>query len=307
MSEEPETPPEPVVEPPMPRKKVGPYLALVITTAVVSLAYRLLVATHYEQTALMFIGLPTLLAVLLAYLPASKTATGMIMRGITLFLLLLGILFIEGFICIVMAAPLFYAIGFIIGIFVDRSRVQRDMNRFRVVILPVLLLMSLEGVTGWLSFPRDEVVVVEQWTSMKPEEAWEELSVGPDFDLSRLPLFLRMGFPMPREIDGTGLEVGDNWRIHFAGGEGKPGDLTAEVVVSGEGRARVVKQDDTSHIAHWLDWQEAEWELIPERGGTRVRLTMRYERLLDPAWYFKPIERYGVRKAGEYFLQETYQ
>jgi len=307
MNEDEQRPPEPQVEPPAPRKKPGPYLVLVGVTAAISVVYRLLVATHTEQTALMFIGLPTLLAVLLAYLPASKTATGMIMRGITLFLLLLGILFIEGFICIVMAAPLFYAIGFIVGIFVDRSRVQKDMNRFRVVIFPALLLMSLEGITGWLSFPRDEVIVVERWTSQAPDEAWSRLAEGPDFDLSQLPPFLKLGFPMPQEIEGTGLEVGNTWRIHFAGGEGKPGDLVAEVAESGDGYARVVRRSDTSHIAHWLDWREAEWQLTPESGGTRVTLTMRYERLLDPAWYFKPIERYGVRKAGEYFLQETYR
>ena len=298
---------EPTIEASTPTKRPFPYLALVIPTAIVSICYRLLVSTHNEQTALMFIGLPALLAVLLAYLPASKTATGMIFRGITLFLLLLGILFIEGFICILMAAPLFYAIGFIIGIFVDRSRVQRDMNRFRLVVFPVLMLMSLEGVTGWLSFPRDEVVIVEQWTPLDPKAAWARLSEGPSFDLESLPLFLRLGFPMPREIDGGGLEVGDRWQIHFSGGEGQPGDLIAEVIESGDGHARVQRVADTSHISHWLDWQEAEWHLSPEAGGTRVTLTMRYERLLDPAWYFKPIERYGVRQAGHYILQETYR
>lgn len=300
-------PPQPEVEPVLPSKRRIPYMALIIATAMASVGYRLLVSTHVEQTALMFIGLPTMLAVLLSYLPSSKTATGMIFRGITLFLLLLGILLIEGFICILMAAPLFYAIGFIIGIFVDRARVQKDMNRFRVVLFPTLMLMSLEGVTGWLSFPRDEVIVVEHWTPLDEAAAWEQLSRGPEFDLKSLPGFLKLGFPMPREIEGSGLEPGDTWRIHFAGGEGKPGDLTAEVVESGDGHARVVKVDDTSHIAHWLDWQEAEWQLSPQAGGTRITLMMRYERLLDPAWYFKPIERYGVKLAGTYFLEQTYR
>ena len=89
----------------------------------------MLVLGHKEQTALMFIGLPTALALLLAALPAAKSATGMIMKGITLFLLLLGILFIEGFICILMAAPFFYSIGALIGIFVDKARAETRVEQ----------------------------------------------------------------------------------------------------------------------------------------------------------------------------------
>lgn len=58
--------------------------------AIASTLYRILVFSNKEQSALMFIGLPTALALLLAALPAPKSATGMIMKGITLFLLLLG-------------------------------------------------------------------------------------------------------------------------------------------------------------------------------------------------------------------------
>ena len=130
---------------------------------------------------------------------------------------------------------------------------------------------------------------------------------GPRFVLSELPSFLKLGFPAPHRIDGGGLETGDKWLIHFAGGEGKPGDLSAEVVESGPDHIRVARVADTSHIAHWLDWKDAAWKIEPSGNGSRVTLTMRYRRLLDPAWYFKPIERYGVKKAGEYFLAQTYK
>jgi hypothetical protein len=232
----------------------------------------------------------------------------MIMKGISLFLLLLGILFIEGFICILMAAPFFYAVGFIVGIFADKARAKREFEkRFRVVVLPVLLVMSLEGITGALSFPRDEEITVSREVSLTPAAAREQLARGPQFVLSELPGFLKLGFPAPHRIDGHGLETGDKWLIHFAGGEGKPGDLTAEVIDSGPTQIRVVRVSDSSHIAHWLDWKEAEWTIDPSATGSRVTLTMRYRRLLDPAWYFKPIERYGVKKAGEYFLAQTYK
>lgn len=231
----------------------------------------------------------------------------MIAKGITLFLLLLGILFIEGFICILMAAPFFYSIGFIVGIFADKARVRKEFEkRFRVVILPVLILMSLEGVTGLLSFPRDETVTVGIDVPMSPTDAKNRLSKGPEFNLSKLPVFLKLGFPAPHRIEGNGLEVGDEWLIHFAGGEGKPGDLRARVKESNDSRIVVENVSDSSHISHWLDWENAEWNIISTNQGSRVFLSMRYRRLLDPAWYFKPFERYGVRLAGEYFLEQTF-
>ena len=305
MSDQPVVSPEP---PDLPPRQVSPYVWLCLAAGIASALYRVLVLGQKEQTALMFIGLPTAIAMLITFLPRSTSATGMIMKGISLFLLLLGILFIEGFICILMAAPFFYAVGFIVGIFADKARAQREFEkRFRVVVLPVLLLMSLEGITGALSFPRDEVVTVSREVSLSPAAARERLARGPQFVISELPAFLKLGFPAPHRIVGSGLETGDKWLIHFAGGEGKPGDLSAQVIESGPTHLRVVRVSDTSHIAHWLDWKDAEWAIEPSGSGARVTLTMRYRRLLDPAWYFKPIERYGVKKAGEYFLAQTYQ
>jgi hypothetical protein len=63
---------------------------------------------------------------------------------------------------------------------------------------------------------------------------------------------------------------------------------------------------DTSKIAHWLDWRQAEvrWTAVrPNR--TRVRWTVRYTRRLDPAWYFGPWERYAVRLAAGYLVENV--
>jgi hypothetical protein len=61
---------------------------------------------------------------------------------------------------------------------------------------------------------------------------------------------------------------------------------------------------DDSYITHWLSWRSAEvqWaEMAP--GQTRVTWTLRYQRRLDPAWYFAPLERYGVRLAAGYLIE----
>ena len=61
--------------------------------------------------------------------------------------------------------------------------------------------------------------------------------------------------------------------------------------------------EDQSKIAHWLDWEEAEvsWARLDE-SHTKVCWTLRYKRLLDPAWYFGPWERYAVRLTAGYLI-----
>lgn len=282
-------------------------MAAVTFFAVSMVLYRLLVWTEKEQTALMFIGLPTVLALLLCAAPPTKTITGSIMKGITLFLLMLAILWIEGFICILMAAPFFYSIGFIIGIFADKARAQKHISRFHCSVVALILLCSLEGINERFSFSRDEVIEVSYVHTGTMEETTAALTRGPSFDWWELPTYLKMGFPYPQRIQGGGLAQGDRWQIDFAGGEGKPGSLVAHVLVSEPGHYVVQKVTDGSHISHWMEWQQAEWFLQEQGdGSTKVRLRMSYRRLLDPAWYFAPVQRYGVRLAGEYFLEQTF-
>lgn len=292
-----------------PPQKSGPWVVLCLAVAAASLLYRILVLGQVEQTALMFIGLPLVLAIGLSLTPRPRSATGVIMKGMALALLLFGVLLIEGLICILMAAPLFFLIGYIIGWCVDRRRKKDQQwyrDRMRCSVVGVMILMSLEGVSEWLSFDREERVVVEQVVPLTLDEARSRLNQGPDFELSDLPGFLKLGFPLPESIQGSGLSVGDRWILHMAGGEGEPGDLVMEVVESGADHIKLQCIKDDSHIAHWLSWQYVEWRLLKLDGGRcQVRMELHYERELDPAWYFKPAERYGVKKAGEYFLQQT--
>jgi hypothetical protein len=96
-----------------------------------------------------------------------------------------------------------------------------------------------------------------------------------------------MGFPRLTQAMGAGLEVGAMRTIHFAGGEGHPGDLVLRVQESRPGYVRFEALSDKSKVAHWLDWQSSETEWTPvDSQYTRVTWTLHFERRLDPAWYF---------------------
>jgi len=273
-------------------------IILILSLTAFSVGYRLIAMHHLEQTSLMFIGLPALLAVILAVTPKAKSTIGGIMRGITLALLLSGVLLGEGFICIVMAAPLFYMVGGIVGALVDWDR-RRSRNPARSLVLLLLLPMSVEGVSPVMSFGRGESVQVSQVVDAPAAAVEQTLAEVPRTDVG-LPFYLRMGFPRPAWATGSGLDVGAMRTIHFAGGEGHPGDLVLRVEESRPGYVRYAAVSDHSKIAHWLAWRTSEIAWAPvDAQHTRVTWTLDFERKLDPAWYFGPWERYAARLAAQ--------
>ncbi|HUI39159.1 MAG TPA: hypothetical protein VLY22_00890 [Candidatus Nitrosotalea sp.] len=275
---------------------------LTLAAASGSVIYRLIVWKRLEQTSVLFIGIPAILAVVVALTPKAKTAMGGIMKGITLFLLISGAFLGEGFICIVMASPIFYAVGACVGVLVDWQR-RRSASPMRSCLLLLLLPLSLEGISPALSFNRDESVQVTRVVNASAADVQQALASVPRVDVS-LPLYLRMGFPRPVRATGSGFEIGALRTIHFAGGEGHPGDLVLRVEESRPGYLRYVAVSDRSKVAHWLAWQESQitWKPVDTQ-HTVVTWTLRFQRKLDPAWYFGPWERYAARLTAETLIQ----
>ena len=277
-------------------------LGICLSFTIVSLLYRVLHSWRLETTALLFVGLPTLLAILLIYTVRPKSALGMALAGVTFALLLSAILFGEGLICILMAAPLCYLAAALVGTALDSRRSKK--NTAAMLIAP-LLLTSLEGAGIRLSLPREETVTARRTIAATPEEIRTAMAAPVRFRTA-LPLYLRLGFPRPVETRGSGLAAGDERVIHFAGGEGRPGDLVLRVEQATPQGVTFRAIADQSKIAHWLRWEEARvsWRAVAG-GQTEVTWTLRYRRGLDPAWYFIPWERYAVSLAGEYLIENV--
>lgn len=120
---------------------------IIVALAAGGIAYRLLVSHRLEQTSALFIGIPSLLAVILALTPRAKSVMGIVFKGMTIALLLSAPLLGEGFICILMAAPIFYLVAFIVALVIRRIRRSPNLGPGGMLGLSLvpLLLMSLEG------------------------------------------------------------------------------------------------------------------------------------------------------------------
>jgi hypothetical protein len=251
----------------------------------------------------MFIGIPAVMAILLALTPKAKTVTGGIIKGITLALLILAPLLGEGYLCILFAAPLFYVVGLLVGIPLDLARKNNRNGQTLSCIVLLLLPMCLEGMTPQLAFDRRQTVEVTRVVDASAARVEESLEKSPRID-RRLPRFLRIGFPHPMESTGSGLAIGAERSILFSGAEGDPpGYLVMKVAERRQGYVRFETVSDRSKLTQWIRWDASEVSWTPlDAQHTRVTWRVRFERELDPAWYFAPWERAAVRDAAGYLI-----
>jgi hypothetical protein len=280
------------------RRRLRSFGLVLVALVVASLVFRFLAGVGLHHTSLLFVGIPAILAWVMASGEPPKTATGSVMRTTTLALLVSWIFLGEAFICVLMAAPIFYLIAGLVAWGKSSGERRRSAK-----LLPVLLVpLALEGTTPALSTSRDREVVAEAIVSADIEQVRLRLARTPRFD-RELPLFFRLGFPTPRHPAGEGLRVGDRRSVMFAHEGHHSGTLSLEIMESTPTRVRFAAVSDDSYLTHWLFWRGAVVELQPVgREQTRVRWTLQYSRRLDPSWYFDPLERYGVTLAAHYLL-----
>jgi len=280
-------------------------VASIVALVVASITYRLLIARQLQHTSLVFIGIPAILALALTAVQP-KSSVGTVNKTVAIALCLSGILFGEGFVCILMASPLFFLVGTMVG----KLRARKDEHAFGAEGWPrygIILLapLCLEGVVPKLEVPRDEVVSVIRVVPASANDVRAALASEMRFD-RELPRFFELGFPKPGHVSGQGLALGDQRSIEFLHGRGRhhPGKLVLRVEKSAPNAVVFAAVSDDSYITHWLSWKAAEvrWEEIG-KDQTLVTWTLRYKRRLDPAFYFKPLERYGVSLAAGYLIE----
>ena len=289
--------------------------AVIAAVAIASIAFRLIVANRLQQTAALFIGIPAILAIVVVLLASPRSAIGVACKAVTVGLLVSLVFLGEGILCVVMSAPLFYLVAIAVASVVQR---MRDPNGkpmttfFSCTLLLALAPMSLEGVTELTTLGRAESVSVTRMVRAASADVERALFEPPRFDRG-LPPFLRAGFPSPLSTRIDRTDGSARWVIELRGGEmrlngmePRTGDLVLELVESGPGRVRWRAVSDTSHMTHFLTWREVivEWTPAAEE-TTAVTWTLRYDRGLDPAWYFGPWQRYAVRLAAGYLIDSV--
>lgn len=219
---------------------------------------------------------------------------------------LLLILKVEGWVCIVMSAPIIFA-GLGIGAFIghlfrkhviDKLRAPKTARLIALIILPILLSGANSVERASNDFSRTEIITSSVVLDATPDQVWDAIKRVDRIDLPR-PFLLRIGLPVPVSCDLDVEAVGGERTCHFDSGYIK------ERVVEWN-RPFSMKMNVTEVQVpgrDWLSFQDASYEFREQMGQTLlIRKTTIVSRLL-PAWYWRPLERIGVETEHNYLFE----
>ena len=279
---------------------------IVLAIGLAGIVFQLLRRKGLNDSALLYIGVPFIMALVISLTPRMKSVMGGAMKAVTIAILLSAPIFNEGFLCILFAAPIFYSVAAVCALILsalkDASQ-KRGKDRLKLAGLTVIIAsLSLEGSHEQFSIERYQEA---SYTTVLPIgiDALKSQLENPfeDYEPEKisLPFFLSV-FPKPVSAVGGGLQIGDRIELQYEYPKWfvaniHKGSAVYELVDSQEnGLIYSIEQDD-SYLSHYLTWHSSEvyWREISET-ETEVTWRLSYERKLDPSWYFGPMEQYAV-------------
>ncbi|WP_298256943.1 SRPBCC family protein [uncultured Litoreibacter sp.] len=157
------------------------------------------------------------------------------------------------------------------------------------VAFGVLCVCSLEGLPHAYSFSQTNRSEASHLVAASPAQVWATLeqATQPSFPL---PEVLRV-FPQPVEVViDEGVALGAMRKVKFEGREGQ-GYLTLQVVERSEDAVVFKVLSDSSPFATWLKHRHLTYHVQAEPHGTRVSVSLEYDRLLAPSWFFTPVTK----------------
>lgn len=244
-------------------------IILVLVVSIAGAAYYFLKHNHLNGSAALYMGIPILLAIALSFTDKASTIVGGTMKAITIILLLLAPLIGEGYICIIMAAPIFYLIAYVAALLVQYITEKKDKSLKSHMLLGILMLGSIEGTTPELSFNRDHQVSATQILAIPASTIKIRLAQQNTFDSSR-PLLLRI-FPLPHQIENEGIELGDKIKLDFTYSKlfflnTTTGQMQWQISKANDNNVHYTLLSDNSYMSNYMRWQSShvEWRAIDE-------------------------------------------
>ena len=276
---------------------------IVFVLAIASIAFRLLNKNYFEQTSLLFIGVPTLITLLIVrYSKKPKSAYGIAFLTITIFLLISGIFLGEGFVCILFMAPIFYAVTAVLVWIYQFLKKKGEEKTYSFVLIPVLFLMFQPS--EFIKEP--ELHSVKTVRIIDSNQSLNAFNKQPDF-LSSLPNFFKIGFPKPIEVKGKGIEIGATRTISFKSSTKGVGRLVLEVKEKTQNKIVFKIKSDDTHIDHWLTYKEITVEIIEENTIKKLVWTTSFICDLGPSWYFEPSEKFAIDLMNQHLINSYFK
>ncbi|MET1110764.1 MAG: hypothetical protein ABWX67_04465 [Allosphingosinicella sp.] len=294
----------------MPRLR-GYYIFFIICGA--TLTARAVLDSSFRNSTLLYLLIPFAISIALHLaVPVAEGDSpaqryGRHMRAATIVMLASSALLFEGFLCVLFFMPIYYimiSIGFLFSWLADRGGGGGHAGAYAIPV--VVALLAAEGLTGPTTVPRYNEATYTQILPGTPASLQANMARPIRFEAKR-HWFLWL-FPMPTRIQSGTLRAGDVHRLHFVYKRWffaniQRGDMAIRIAEVSPSRIRTEIVQNDSYLSHYMKIDGTEVRFRDVGGGrTQVSLTVKYHRLLDPAWYFGPMERLAARQSARYLI-----
>jgi len=282
-------------------------VATLVVAAVFAIVYRSVEAGHLMQTYTAFVGFPLLIGVLTTYLVRPKSGVGATVKVTTVILCIVCTLLGEGTVCILMAAPIFYALAIAgYGVVAACAKLIGPRGRSGPMMLVLLPFVAgkLTSTPDGIHNPQTITVHTDTFVAAPRPVVWRTLLHG-NLVSTDFPLFLRLGFPLP-----TKLERGANGltRLTFdPGSEAWPGTnviISRAVQDNASHRLTFIVQEDGTKLARWLTFRRTTFLVEEAAGGCRVRQTTTFQQRMQPGLYWNPLQSFAMTQMHHYALAQ---
>lgn len=290
----------------------GYYIFFIIGAA--TLTARAVLDSSFRNSTLLYILIPFAISIALHLaIPVNESdSLGQRfvrhMRAATIIMLGSSALLFEGFICVLFFMPIYYVmvmLGFLFSAWAGGN--DDEGGQAGAYSIPVVVaLLAVEGLTGPTTVPRYNEATYTQILPGTPASLQANMAKPIAFEAKR-HWFLRV-FPMPTRVQAGTLRAGDVHRLHFVYKRWfftnvQRGDMAIRIAEVSPTRIRTEIVQNDSYLSHYMKIDGTEVRFRDLGGGrTRVSLTVKYHRLLDPAWYFGPMERLAARQSARYLI-----
>jgi hypothetical protein len=124
---------------------------------------------------------------------------------------------------------------------------------------------------------------------------------------SKRPWFISI-FPLPDQVQSGSLTAGDVHRLGFTYKKWffanySKGELLLRIDKVSPAHIRTVVLHNSAYLSHYMRVKGTDvyFDRLSD-GRTKVTLSIHYERLLDPAWYFAPMQRTAALQSARYLV-----
>jgi Polyketide cyclase / dehydrase and lipid transport len=264
--------------------------------------------SHGGMGLVMFLLIPLVSGIPIGWMVKSRKAVG-ISALISLFgsLLLLIALGKEGPLCALMAFPLLLVCilaGVLIGAGLRMAfRPRRSGNTISGMLIvagPLLIFGGKQVESPLLEHARIEVISNSVHIADTPEHVWTHIQSIDSVKGSK-PWLMYVGLPVPQKCTLEKTAEGARRTCYFDKG------YIEETVTTWDPPLHMGLRIDRTHMPgrHWLGFEHADYWLQAEGNGTRLTRTTSVSSRLYPAWYWRPLERWGVDSEHRYILEDA--